>query len=163
MGNRIRALLKELGKTQRELARAIGLTEAAVSRHCSGIDAPDVETKDRMAKFLGVTVEDLRVREQHKTGPNTIPARLDRLAFEKALERKGISAAELARQVGLTRQSISLSLAGRSLPRPATLRRLARILDVDPNELIIADASVSEVTPDPVTLSPKRSPRRRKA
>jgi transcriptional regulator with XRE-family HTH domain len=162
VGNRLRALLKQQGRTQRELANAIGLTEAAVSRHCAGIDAPDGVTKIRIAAFLGVAVEDLGIREQHRTGPSGTPARLDRVAFEKALERKGISAAELARQAGVTRQSISVSLTGRSMPRPPTLRRIARILEVDPNELIIPDPPDSDVALDRAAQSSRRSPGRRK-
>jgi transcriptional regulator with XRE-family HTH domain len=136
--NRIRALLKKAGKTQRELAIAVGLTEAAISYQCSGVAAPDRDTALRMAQFLGVSVEELGVREQLPTSRRSIAARINRHAVEKALGQKGISASELARQLGVSRQAISKTLAGRSIPRPPILKHLAEILNIKLGELLLS-------------------------
>ncbi|MBI4862989.1 MAG: helix-turn-helix transcriptional regulator [Candidatus Riflebacteria bacterium] len=136
MKNRIRALLKAIGKTQAELAAAVGMTPSAVSRHCDGETAPEPGTTERIARFLGVEVEALGLRERRRTGPKSLAGRIDRDVVEKALERLGLTAAELARKVGITRQSVSAFLTGRSMPRSGTLRKMAQVLRLEAGKLV---------------------------
>lgn len=128
--NRIRSLLKAAQKTQAQLAEAVGVTPAAVSRYCDGKAAPTRKTARRIARFLGVQPEDLGLRERRRTGPKPLEGRIDRAAVEQALHRRGMSAAELGRKVGVSRQSISAYLAGQTMPRAVTLRRMAIVLGV---------------------------------
>lgn len=53
----VRNRLKELGMTQRELADAVGLTEAAVSRYISGERCPNGMTVAKIADALHVTTD----------------------------------------------------------------------------------------------------------
>lgn len=55
-------------------------------------------------------------------------------------ERKAYGQAELARLVGITGTSMWAIEAGRHAPRPATLRKIAAVLDV-PIEHLTQDAS----------------------
>ena len=43
--------------TQRELAREIGTTEAAMSRYCRGLRIPKATTVGKMAKVLNTTTD----------------------------------------------------------------------------------------------------------
>lgn len=44
---------------QKELAEAVGVSEAAVSGWCKGIKVPSLETAGRIAKFLSISIDDL--------------------------------------------------------------------------------------------------------
>lgn len=53
--HRIKALMKEQGMTQRELARRTGLTEPSVCKYLSGSRLPHSEAVVLLAKALGTT------------------------------------------------------------------------------------------------------------
>ena len=53
--HRVKALMKEQGMTQRELARRTGLTEASVCKYLSGARTPQAEAVVLLAKALGTT------------------------------------------------------------------------------------------------------------
>ena len=53
--HRVKALMKEQGMTQRELARRSGLTEASVCKYLSGARTPQAEAVILLAKALGTT------------------------------------------------------------------------------------------------------------
>ena len=53
--HRVKALMKEQGITQRELARRSGLTEASVCKYLSGSRTPQAEAVVLLAKALGTT------------------------------------------------------------------------------------------------------------
>lgn len=58
-GNKLAALLKERGKSQKELAKAAGLTPAAVSRYVNGEREPRALTVAALAEVLGVKPSDI--------------------------------------------------------------------------------------------------------
>jgi transcriptional regulator with XRE-family HTH domain len=55
--------------------------------------------------------------------------------IKAARERKVWGQAELARAVGVSPNTLYRIEAGASTPRPATIRKIAEILGVDPAEL----------------------------
>ncbi len=59
--NRIKAVLAETGKTNRDLAKLTGKTESTVSRWCTNDIQPSVETFAMIAEFLEVDIRDLFV------------------------------------------------------------------------------------------------------
>lgn len=64
----------------------------------------------------------------------------------KAIVEKGWTQAELARQVNFNRAAISSYITARSLPTPSNLTKLAKVLDMAPEELL---PPVGEVMADP--------------
>lgn len=58
-GNKLAALLKEQGMSQKELAKAAGLTPAAVSRYVNGEREPRALTVAALAEVLGVKPSDI--------------------------------------------------------------------------------------------------------
>lgn len=56
-------------------------------------------------------------------------------ALRRFLHRKGFTVEEVADQIGLSRQAVSAWLVGRSTPSPASLARVADVLDVTPADL----------------------------
>lgn len=59
IGNRLTELLTERGLRHRDLARALDTTERQVSRWTSNETAPRPETRQRIARFLGVDAQAL--------------------------------------------------------------------------------------------------------
>lgn len=54
----------------------------------------------------------------------------------QAMVRKGWSQSELARNADLPRDAVSVYIRGKSLPTPLSLRKLAKALDINPDELL---------------------------
>jgi putative transcriptional regulator len=59
--NRIKSVLAEKGKTNRELAKHLSKTEPTVSRWCTNDIQPSVEVFAQIAKFLEVDIRELFV------------------------------------------------------------------------------------------------------
>jgi transcriptional regulator with XRE-family HTH domain len=59
--NRIKAVLAERNKTNKELAKHLGKTEATVSRWCTNDVQPTIETLYEIAKYLKVPLRELVV------------------------------------------------------------------------------------------------------
>jgi transcriptional regulator with XRE-family HTH domain len=59
--NRIKAVLAERNKTNKELAKHLGKTEATVSRWCTNDVQPTIETLYEIAKFLKVDMRELLI------------------------------------------------------------------------------------------------------
>ena len=54
---RLSAILKSRGMSQKDLAAATGLTQAAISRYASGKRVPSIEVSERISAALGVGPE----------------------------------------------------------------------------------------------------------
>lgn len=59
LGKRMKELRQRDGRTQEDLARALGVTSQAVSRWEKGICYPDMEMIPSMANFFGVSIDEL--------------------------------------------------------------------------------------------------------
>ncbi len=59
LGCRIQRLLNEQGISRKEFAAMTGLTEAAISRYCTGAREPKSVTLATIANALGVSVDEL--------------------------------------------------------------------------------------------------------
>jgi len=63
---------------------------------------------------------------------------------KSAMEKAGLSQASIAKSLGITRESTSKWLKGTSFPRPDKLLRLALLLNLKLDELIIKSANAAE-------------------
>ena len=59
LGDKIRELRRRDGRTQENLAEALGVTSQAVSRWESGGSYPDVEMIPSIANYFGITIDEL--------------------------------------------------------------------------------------------------------
>ena len=57
--SKLKQILDSRSIKQRELAEAVGVSEAVVSGWCKGIKVPSLETAGRIAKFLSIAIDDL--------------------------------------------------------------------------------------------------------
>lgn len=139
MQNNLKSLLRRKKSTQAALAKAARVSPAAVSFYVSGRTNPTDEVASRIAKFFSVSIKELGLAPPGRPGPKSIPGRINRSAVEAALKRLRISGSELARRLGMARQAVSHYMVGRAMPRPAMLRRLAKMLNIDQRKLVIPD------------------------
>ena len=58
-GDQIRRLRTQLGLSQRDLAKLVGLSQAQISLHEKGEDLPGPVTRPKYARALGITPEEL--------------------------------------------------------------------------------------------------------
>lgn len=58
-GERMKELMKEQGITNKELAEAVGVTEAMISYIIRGLRDTTVGTMARIAKHLGVGIDEI--------------------------------------------------------------------------------------------------------
>lgn len=75
LSDRIRALRKEHGYSQEQMARKLHLTQGAISQWENGLTVPAADQLIALADVFGITVDDLLGREQQETPPP--PARDD--------------------------------------------------------------------------------------
>ena len=69
IGERIAGLLMEQGKTQRELAKQVGTTEASISRYIKGYRVPKGTIIANIAKALHTTTDYLLGNEKDSNDP----------------------------------------------------------------------------------------------
>ena len=74
LGSLIRALRREAGLKQRELAEALGVTDKAVSKWERDLSFPDAASLPKLAETLGVTVDELMLGGPATPGAAPAPA-----------------------------------------------------------------------------------------
>ena len=78
LGEKIRSLRKQYGRTQEALASALGITFQAVSRWESNLAYPDMELIPSIANYFGITIDELFGYEcERDKKVNDIIARID--------------------------------------------------------------------------------------
>ena len=75
LSERIRAIRKEHGYSQEQMARKLHLTQGAISQWENGLTVPAADQLITLADVFGITVDELLGREQQETPPS--PARDD--------------------------------------------------------------------------------------
>ena len=69
LNERIRALRKEHGYSQEQMARKLHLTQGAISQWENGLTVPAADQLMTLADVFGITVDELLGREQQETPP----------------------------------------------------------------------------------------------
>ena len=76
IGDRIKALRKEHGLTQSDLANAMGVTASMIGQYETGVRTPKCNTIERIAKALSVSIAELTEEVTHvDLGPIAIELR----------------------------------------------------------------------------------------
>ena len=73
IGKRIAALRKEKGLTQEELAQHMGVSGQAVSKWENDQTCPDISALPRLARLLGVTVDELLEGKEETPAVRVLP------------------------------------------------------------------------------------------
>lgn len=124
----LQATRREASLTQRELAAAVGVTVAMVSRWERGVTAPRPDSLSRVAAALGTVVADLQPGDR-RDEPDLRAFRVTR----------GLTAHALAQRSGVPRSTIHHLERGltATVPRRHTLTALADALALTPDEVAL--------------------------
>lgn len=108
----IAALRRQRGMTQEDLARALGVTNQAVSKWESGLNCPDISLLPQIADRFGVSIDQLMGREP-------LPERRDlkKEDHERAEHARRMSLLQQARMIHMT--LLRSELSPNSLPESA--------------------------------------------
>lgn len=82
VGRIVKAFLGYSGGSQRELARAIGIEESALSRSISGSRRWNLDELDQIAEHFGVTTSVLLEDPENRPDPRTLGVRASRCTPE---------------------------------------------------------------------------------
>lgn len=118
--NRLKELRKQQGLTQMEASYAIGLHDNTLCQYETGKRNPKPEIWQKLADFYGVSVPYLQGYEQ--------PTPHNRL--KELRQERGLSQDELAKCLGITRQSISYYENGDRNPSKKIWKSLADFFNV---------------------------------
>ncbi len=59
ISDNLRFEIENSGKSQAEIARALGVVPSAVSQYCSGLIQPTLANLSRICTFIGVSADDI--------------------------------------------------------------------------------------------------------
>ncbi|MFC4158258.1 helix-turn-helix domain-containing protein [Chitinimonas lacunae] len=137
LSDRISLALKHAGMSQSELARAISIKSPSVNAWLNGrTKSIDGENLIRAAAALkvdatwlatGAGAGPVEQDENYGVGTSSVCERLD-----EALQNAGITQAELARHLGVTRSTVSYWISGRTRVPAERIDEVAQILHCDP-------------------------------
>ena len=127
MNERIRALRKWTGLSQKAFGERIGRTDAYICRMEKGEFLPPAEVADRMAEVFHVS----RAWLTEGRGEMTEEPRDERSLGQRlrsARRKREMTQAELAKAAGCSRNAIGQMERGEIRPAPDSLRRIAEAL-----------------------------------
>ena len=131
-GRRLRESRNAAGFTQQAVAEALELTPQAIRNWERGLCNPAAETKKRLAKLYGSTVDQLErpPTDWQDEGDSDNPNQLVRVHPErlhKARTNAGLTLRQVADQAGVTQETVGRHERGVTTPTLCSLRKLAAV------------------------------------
>lgn len=118
--NRIEETLNKKGMSAAELSRQAGIAKSNISKWLSQQCQPRENALQKIAEILDADVDWLRGMPQNPGN-----------RIKEALNKKGMSAAELAARMGVSKACISGWTSQQWQPKKDALQKIAEILDAD--------------------------------
>lgn len=128
----LKDLIKESGKTQKDIAFELKISQQRLSNYVSGIREPDNETLLVFANYFGVSLDYLLGREPVIESTRYIHA----LPLRELRKSKNLSVKQLSELIGIQERSIYLYENGKQEPNYETLLKLADFFDVSIDYLL---------------------------
>lgn len=139
---RIREIREAKGLQQKVLARNLGIKPNRLSQYETGAREPDLDTLDRIATELDVSVDALMGREDRQEKPTSVSEDGLTVFAErlKALRKgRGITQAQFSENFNISRGTIGMWETGRREPDFETAIRIADYFHVSVDYLIGRD------------------------
>ena len=126
--NNLQFYLSQSGKTQKELAKIIGVSAPTMHEWCSGKKTPRMDKVERLANYFGILKSDLI---EDKRGFLHIGS-----TIRAARIAKGLTQEELGKLLGVQKSAIAKYENGRIVNiKRSTLQKISDILGIHPSEL----------------------------
>lgn len=128
---RLKALRKEAGLTQKEVAKKLQMSQPQYARTENGGRKPNGETLEKFADFFNVSTDYLLGKTQPRTELSVFPERLRQLRIETDLTQQ-----ELSKNLNVSQQIIGLWERGERKPKIEAITNIAEYFNVSPKYLI---------------------------
>ena len=135
IGYNLKKIRKDKGLTQDKLSEVTKISIASIQRYESGKRQPNIQTVNKFAEALGVTINTLLKDENISLGEN----------IKKLRKNKGLSQKQLAEILNLSEITIRRYEKCSNIPTIETLDKIAIALDVPLNELLGANATINDI------------------
>lgn len=135
IGYNLRKIRKDKGLTQDKLSEITKISIASIQRYESGKRQPNIQTVNKFAEALGVTINTLLKDENISLGEN----------IKKLRKNKGLSQKQLAEILNLSEITIRRYEKCSNIPTIETLDKIAIALDVPLNELLGTNATTNDI------------------
>lgn len=132
----LKCILARKNITQGELAQKAGLTSATITHYITGRSTPTHKNIMKIADCLGVSPQVFYVDANEcmpyigKTKDN-LPTNLKRL-----IDERKITQSQIANEIGVSRQAVSLYVNGTQFPSQSVLEAIANYFGVTPDDLM---------------------------
>lgn len=152
----LKCLLMKKSFTQGKLAETTGLSEATITHYIKGKTTPSKKNLAKIADALGVSVNEFYtdIKEYApymNNNEETFSYKLNQL-----LSEKGITQAQLAKEIGVTRQSVNLYTTKKEVPSDEIITRIAEYFGITKEALL--EATVQKKEPSPVKIIVSQMP-----
>ena len=135
IGYNLRKIRKDKGLTQDKLSEITKISIASIQRYELGKRQPNIQTVNKFAEALGVTINTLLKDENISLGEN----------IKKLRKNKGLSQKQLAEILNLSEITIRRYEKCSNIPTIKTLDKIAIALDVPLNELLGTNATTNDI------------------
>lgn len=125
------------GYSQKHLATKLFISQQAYAKYETGTTSPNPETLKKISELLGVSVDYLLGDEHTRTG-SVIPVETNifSMNLKDIRKQKGLSQAELAKKIGVSRSAVSMWEIGASQPDNDLLLKMSRLMNVSIDALL---------------------------
>jgi transcriptional regulator with XRE-family HTH domain len=135
IGYNLKKIRKDKGLTQDKLSEITKISIASIQRYELGKRQPNIQTVNKFAEALGVTINTLLKDENISLGEN----------IKKLRKNKGLSQKQLAEILNLSEITIRRYEKCSNIPTIETLDKIAIALDVPLNELLGTNATTNDI------------------
>lgn len=125
----LRCLLAKNNMTQGDLAEAVGMSEATITHYVKGKYTPSQKNLAKIAKCLNVTPQAFYgTVEEYTPYLNSSETRFA-MRLTSLLKEKNVTQEQLAKAVGVSRQTVSYYANGKQLPMTDVMVKIAKFFD----------------------------------
>ena len=125
----LRCILDKKKMTQRDLAKLTGMSPATITHYINGQSTPSQTNLDKIAKCLDISPKAFFDDVEYFTPYLNSTMEKFSLNLNNMLREKGMRQEDLARVIGISRQSVNYYLNGKQLPREDVMARISAVFE----------------------------------
>lgn len=132
----LKCLLAKNNMTQGQLAKATGMSEATITHYVKGKYTPSQKNLSKIARCLGVSPQSFFDSiEEYTQYINSTETRFA-IRLTSLLKEKNITQEQLAKAIGVSRQTVSYYVNGKQLPMTDIMVKIAKYFDTSVESFI---------------------------
>lgn len=149
----LKCLLMKYKMTQSELAVKTGLSEATITHYVKGKTTPSQTNVNKIANAIGVSprsfYEDIEEFSPYIDNKESIFAQ----TLKELISEKNISQEQLAKEIGVSRQTVNQYINGKQFPNKEVLTKISEYFDVSIETIIGKQITQKKSSPMRIVVS----------